>query len=582
MTTPADDQRDDAATPETVSPLVTEALSLYGAGKHEEAEAKARAALEANGKDAAAWLVLAYALTARGQAARAYGPQDEGLRAAKQAHDLCPGVARYAEGYLTLLSMRRRPEEMLRVAQAWYARDPVGLSAVTAYAGALQECGMFDQSREKFAEAAAISGDDIVTMSRWAAASNYDDGISAVERAAIHARSGAAYAALPGQTNPTYTNSKDPERKLRVAIISPDLRRHSCAFFLEPLLENLDKSAFEVYLYYTMGPKDEVTARFKALAKGFRHFVPQGSATEGMPFKIWTDRIDVLIDTAGHTDGNRLHVMQTKPAPVSVTYLGYPNTTGLRTIGHRIVDSITDPPGSEGLASETLVRVDPCFVCYRPPEEASGVDVDPTPPVNRGSGAVTFGCFNNAIKVTRTTIGLWAAAMNAVHGSRLVLKSGSYGDEIVRRRVSEAFAEHGVSANRLVFEDATESAAAHLAKYNGIDIALDTMPYNGTTTTCEALWMGVPVLTSLGDFHAARVSASLLHAVGLSDLVAKDAAEFTRLAAGLAGDAGRLGTLRRELRGRMAASPLCDGKGYAERFGGALRTMWRAWCAGKS
>jgi protein O-GlcNAc transferase len=578
---PSDDSPTSPAASEntgTSGALIAEALSMYAAGKHEEAAGKAREAVAADAGNAAGWLVLAYALTARGQATRTHALQDEGLASAKRAYELAPSETRMIEGYLDLLSMRRRPGEMLRVARAWYERDPMDGGSVYAYASALQECGMFAEARAKFAEGVALSGGaDVVTLSQRAVASNYDDGLLASERARVHFEAGDAFAALPGQVEPRYANSKEPERRLRVAIISPDFRRHSCAHFLEPLIANLDRSAFEVSLYFTSGVKDEVTARFKALAKNFRHFVPQGVGSEGMPFKIWTDRIDILIDAAGHTDGNRLHVMQARPAPVSVTYLGYPNTTGLRAIGHRIVDSITDPPGSEGLASERLMRVDPCFVCYKPPEEAGAVAE--TPPM-RKQGFVTFGSFNNAVKVTGTTIGLWAGAMNAVPVSRLVLKSGSYADEIIRRRVVEGFASHGVGADRLIFEDATEGTAAHLDQYNRIDIALDTMPYNGTTTTCEALWMGVPVVTTLGDFHAARVSASLLHAVGLKDLVAKDAADFARIAAGLAGDSDRLGTLRRELRTRMVASPIGDAKGYATRFGGALRDMWRAWCAG--
>lgn len=556
-------------------------LDEFNAGRHEQADAKIKAILAESPGNATVWNVQSYVLTAWGQSTGDLALQESGLAAARKAADLAPDNITFRETYLTFLAMLRRPTEQLAVARAWYESDPTDLRGVWAYSGALHECCRFAEAREIFRQGAMMAPHDVLFMGKRASFSNFDDGLTAAERAAVHFEAGDAYASMPGVMPVNHSNKPDPDRKLRIGVISPDFRNHSCAFFLEPLLASLDRSSFELHLYYTMGIRDDHTARFKAMAKNFRQFTPQPGATEGMGFKIWNDRIDILIEMAGHTDGNRMNVMQGFPAPVQATYLGYPNTTGLRAVGYRIVDSITDPPGSDALASETLVRIDPCFLCYKPPAEAG--PIDPTPPMSRpGARGVTFGCFNNAMKASPTAISLWASALRSVPGSTIVLKSGSFADPTVHAYVLEEFATGGIPPERIIFEGATQGTAAHLDRYNSIDIALDPTPYNGTTTTCEALWMGVPVVTLVGDFHAARVSASLLSAVGLGELAAKDAADYASIAADMAANPSKLADLRTTLRARMAASPLCDATGHASRFGGALRAMWHAWCASKS
>ncbi len=560
------------------NPALAPVLEDFNAGRFEDADTKVRAILEDTPDDATAWHVQAYVLTSWGQSKRDLSLQERGVEASRKSVELAPGNIQFRETHLTFLSMLRRPTEQLRVAQAWYESDPTDIRGIWAYSSALHECCRFAEAREIFRQGVLMAPGDVLFLGRRATFANFDDGISARERADIHFDAGNAYASLPGVAPVKHTNKPDPERKLRIGIISPDFRNHSCAFFLEPLLANLDRGAFDLYLYYTMGLRDEYTARFKAMAKSFRQFNPLPGATEGMGFKIWGDRIDILIDMAGHTDGNRLNVMQGSTAPVQATYLGYANTTGLRSIHFRIVDSITDPPGSDDLASETLVRIDPCFLCYQPPADAG--HINQVPPVSRpGSSGVTFGCFNNAMKASPTSIALWAGVLREVPNSTLVLKSGSFADPLIHAYVLAEFAKGGIAPDRVVFEGATQGTAAHLDRYNHIDIALDPTPYNGTTTTCECLWMGVPVVTLLGDFHAARVSASLLSAVGLADLAAHGSAEYVRTAAALAADPARLAEIRRTLRSTMAASPLCDAKGHAFRFGQALRGMWRAWCS---
>ena len=287
---------------------------------------------------------------------------------------------------------------------------------------------------------------------------------------------------------------------------------------------------------------------------------------------IRTERIDVLLELAGHTTGHRLAAIARKPAPVIVTAIGYPDTTGLPAVDARLVDSITDPSGTEERCTECLVRLDPCFLCYTPPDEA------PEPRMPAADAPITFGSFNNASKIGPSTIRLWARVLAAVPEARLLVKSAGLSDRVTRGSLLQAFAAEGIDAARIDALDLTAGRREHLEAYARVHVALDTTPYNGTTTTCEALWMGVPVITTLGDRHAARVSASLLHAVGHPEWVAKDAADFARIGAALAADRAGLARMRSSLRTRMQASPLCDRAAYGERFHRAVRACWALAC----
>ena len=283
-------------------------------------------------------------------------------------------------------------------------------------------------------------------------------------------------------------------------------------------------------------------------------------------------RIDVLLELSGHTNGGRLRALDRKPAPVIVTAIGYPNTTGHPAVDVRIVDSITDPPGSEACATERLVRIDPCFLCFTPPEDAG----TPTlPPVD---APITFGSFNLAAKIAPEAIAMWSAAMAAVPGSRLLLKSRTLVDPGTRQRLVDRLVAGGIAADRVETLAYSPSVADHLALYSRMHVALDTFPYHGATTTCEALWMGVPVVSLAGDRHAARVGASLLAAAGWPELVASTPEEFARLAARLATDRSRLAEFRATARDRLRTSPLLDSAAYAARFHAALRDCWRRHC----
>jgi predicted O-linked N-acetylglucosamine transferase (SPINDLY family) len=362
-------------------------------------------------------------------------------------------------------------------------------------------------------------------------------------------------------------------RRLKIGYVSQDFRTHSVAYYLEPLLRAHDRSQVEVYCYANVPHTDDMTQRLRSLANGWRDIVAMSD--EQVTAQIRSDGIDVLVDLAGHTGGNRLRVFACRPAPVQVTYLGYPNTTGLSMMDYRVTDFLTDPEGQENFYTEKLQRLLGCFLCYQPPADAPEV----TPLPARKTGRITFGSFNNLAKINSQTIQLWSKVLHAVRESRLLIKNHSLTDPAVRERYWEMFREQGVASDRIEFLGYMPSNVGHLALYGDVDIALDTFPYNGTTTTCEALWMGVPVITLKGSTHAGRVGLSLLTTVGLRELVVENDGEYIARAAALAADLDSLAARRAALRERMRASPLCDAVGFTRDMEAAFREMWRRWCA---
>ncbi|MBP2233306.1 putative O-linked N-acetylglucosamine transferase (SPINDLY family) [Azospirillum agricola] len=369
-----------------------------------------------------------------------------------------------------------------------------------------------------------------------------------------------------------HANDRDPGRKLRIGYVSPDFCAHSVSFFAEPAIREHDRTAFEVFCYPSSRRSDVVTARLRAMAD---HWIPiVGMSDEDAAARIKADRIDILVDLAGHTAENRLTLFARKPAPVQVTWLGYPNTTGMRAIDYRLTDGVADPVGAhDHLSAETLVRLPHGFHCYLPPVD---VGAQPRPPVLE-NGFVTFGSFNNTSKVTPDVVRVWAEILKRVPSSHLLLKSRQMGDDETRKRYVTLFAAHGIAEDRLTLLARIPAADGHLRAYDRIDVGLDPFPYNGTTTTCEALWMGVPVLTLAGRGHVARVGASLLTNCGLGELIATDEADYIARAVALAGDPRRLVDLRSGMRNRLEAAPLTDYKGFTLDMERAFREMWRVW-----
>jgi predicted O-linked N-acetylglucosamine transferase (SPINDLY family) len=360
---------------------------------------------------------------------------------------------------------------------------------------------------------------------------------------------------------------------LHIGYVSPDFRAHSVAFFFEPLLEKHSKSSFRIFCYSDVMRPDFVTRRLQPLASVWRDV--RHLSDKQLAAQIQADGIDILVDLAGHTAGNRMSVFTRRPAPVQVSWLGYPNTTGLSAMDYRLTDSWADPPGeTESLHTETLVRLPGGFLCYDPHNDSV------TESVSRDeNGPITFGSFNNLAKVTPEVISVWSALLTQVPDARLLLKTKPLRDEAVREHVYSLFREQGIARDRVELTGWVPGRGDHLGLYSRVDIGLDTFPYNGTTTTCEALWMGVPVITLAGHVHAGRVGVGLLSQVGLTELIARDRADYVALAGQLAGDRDRLAALHGGLRTRVSASALCDARAFAGHVEAAYRNMWRAACA---
>jgi predicted O-linked N-acetylglucosamine transferase (SPINDLY family) len=372
-------------------------------------------------------------------------------------------------------------------------------------------------------------------------------------------------------------NSPQPQRRLRLAILSPDLRTHSCAYFIEPLLRHLDRTQFELFLYHDHFREDAVSTRLRGLASQWRNFT--GVPNAQVEKTIRADAPDILIDLAGHTGmTSRLPLFAKRLAPVQANYLGYPDTTGVPAMDYRFTDAIADPLGdADRFATEKLVRFAPTAWTYAPPIDAP--EVAPAPWRTRGH--VTFGCFNNIAKITDTMLATWARVLAAVPTARMRFKGRGLSEPGVRAQTEARFARAGLPLDRLELLDHTGSTKEHLALYGGVDIALDTAPYNGTTTTCEALWMGVPVISLAGDRHMARVGASLLAAAGHPEWVASNLDDYVRIASSLAADTGQLAINRARLRHDLARGPLLDHAGQSAHFAAALRNCWIDWCEKK-
>ena len=370
-----------------------------------------------------------------------------------------------------------------------------------------------------------------------------------------------------------HLNERAASRKLRIGYVSPDFRRHSVVYFIQPVLEAHNRDLFEVFCYSNSDIFDEITQRIIEISD---HWTNIYSLSDEIAAElIQKDSIDILIDLAGHTVNNRLLLFGRKLAPVQVTWVGYPATTGLSAIDYKIVDHYTDPIGiTEQFYSEKLMRLPESSMCYLPDKESPVIGHLPA----FTTGHITFGSFNNFQKVTPETIDLWAKILNSIPSACLMLKSNIFSDKKTCGYVIYMFEKQGVPAERIVLLPYEPSTKGHLNTYNRIDIALDTFPYNGTTTTCEALWMGVPVITLSGNTHASRVGTSLLSNVGLPELIAETPDDYVDIAVGLSNDLKKLKSLRESLREMMSWSPLTDARRFTLNLESCYRSMWEEWC----
>ena len=370
-----------------------------------------------------------------------------------------------------------------------------------------------------------------------------------------------------------HENVREPDKRLRVGYVSPDFRGHVIGRNVLPLLQNHDRDRLEVFCYSETTKADYVTERFRASAAAWRDV--HGMWDAAVAEMVRADGIDILVDLTQHLGGSRLAVFAMRPAPVQVSFAGYPAASGVPMIDYRMSDPYLEPAGAaeEGPnGGERLVRLPHSFWCYDPLGEQ--VAVNELPSVS--AGRVTFGCLNNYCKVNPGVLELWAAVLREVPGSRLVALSS----EGKHREAALAVIERcGVKRERVEFVN-TRPRKYYLELYHGIDLGLDTLPYNGHTTSMDAMWMGVPVVTMAGCNSVGWAGVSQLTNVGMTELIASTREEFVRIAAEWARDLPRLAEVRRTLRGRMEASPLMDAEGFARGIEDAYRMMWRTYCEG--
>lgn len=366
-----------------------------------------------------------------------------------------------------------------------------------------------------------------------------------------------------------FSRDADPDRKLRIGYVSGDFRTHPVNYFFEPLINHHDRGAFEFFGYSNVKEPDAVTARVQKAFDVWRDI--KGMQDAAVAELIFKDKIDILVDMAGHTAQNSLPVFARRPAPVQVTWLGYPATTGVAAMDYRITDVHAEPVGmTERLNVEALYRLPDIFCCYQPRERSP--DVIDHPPFE-DNGYVTFGCFNSFSKVTDAVLVMWGSILERVPDSRLLLEV--LGLEEFQKELEQRLTSLGLPLDRVILKP--RKPQNHLSLYNKIDIALDPYPCNGGTTSMDCLWMGVPFVTLAGDSFVSRMGVSLLTNAGLPELIAGSEDEYRDKAVALANDRDRLRQTRRGLRERVQNSPLMDQKAFARSMEDAYRAMWRDW-----
>jgi predicted O-linked N-acetylglucosamine transferase (SPINDLY family) len=429
--------------------------------------------------------------------------------------------------------------------------------------------GTLDEAVACYRRALELKPDYADAHSNLLCALHYGAGVTPQALAEAHADYDRRHAAPLGGTFAPQETVRDRHGPLRLGFVSPDLGRHPVGYFLVRALENLRHEQPQTICYSDRTVKDDVTQRLQAAATQWRDVI--GMSDQRLAEQIRADRIDILFDLAGHTGHNRLLVFARKPAAIQITWIGYEGTTGLAAMDYLLADRYVAPEGSQQYFRERLLWMPDGYLCYDPPAAATPV----APPPSLARGYATFGSFNNLAKITAEVVAVWAEILHRAPTARLVMKYRGLGDPSVKRRYLDLFAAHGVAPQRLELLP-FGTYAEYLQAYQQVDLALDPFPFSGSATTCDALWMGVPVVTCPGATFASRHTLSHLSNIGLTDTIARDLHEYVELALALAADPSRLALLRAGLRQRMAASPLCDGKRFAANLMSTLRKAWQA------
>ncbi len=436
---------------------------------------------------------------------------------------------------------------------------------------ALSRLGRLDDAEKAYRRALALKPDDAAAHSALVAMRGYHLLLPPRELLTEAKRWEASQMPSGSKAIAPHENEPTRERRLRIGYLSPDFHQHAVSYFIEPIIAHHDREKVEVYCYSVSPKEDEVTARLQEKADRWRSLI--GISDEGAAQIIREDRVDVLIDLAGHTVHNRLRIFGFKPAPVQATYLGYFGTTGLSTMDYWITDEILHPMDTIEETTETIFRLPRCWVCYQPPRDAPECG----PPPSSQGAAVTLGSFNDMAKISPRAMDLWARVLRAIPHSQMLFKTKQLADPATANRLRSAFLERGIAAERLLLRSHVDSFREHLALYNQVDIILDSSPYTGGTTTADALWMGVPVITLMGGMMLERMSASMLAALGRTEWIAESEDDYIAKAVALARNLDLRACVRATQRERMANSPLCNTTELTSALENAYREMWCNW-----
>jgi protein O-GlcNAc transferase len=550
-----------ALAPDYVDALVNLGATYRAQGELDQAVSCYRRALELKPDVATLHFTLGNVLVEQGR-------QEIAANCYQRALELRPDFAEAQSNLGTALRDRGRLGEAIACYEKALVLQPGFADGHYNLGNVLKDVGRLDEAVRSYRQALVLAPDHADAHSSMLCAFNY---VSGLRQEAVYAehREYASRFCPPRDPRP-HGNVPDAGRKLRIGYVSGDFRKHPVAQFIEPVMSHHDRGRFEVFCYYNNSYSDDTTKRLRSRATGWREVLPLSDAA--LADRIRGDSIDILVDLSGHTAHHRLPVFARKPAPVQATWLGYLNTTGLETIDYRVTDGRASPEGlHDAFHSERLLRLPDSQWCYRPPPDCPETVA---PPAGE-RGQITFAAFTNLAKIGPPVVELWSQLLKRVATARLLVVGPGLAS--IREEFLARFARHGVSAERIELREQVPFRQ-YLAMHGDADVVLDTFPYGGGTTTCHALWMGVPVVSLAGETTSSRSGVSLLGVVGLDKLVARSADEYLEIAEGLAKNPSLLAEWRSSMRARLSESALMDVARFTQNLERAFRTAWESWC----
>lgn len=540
--------------------------SLYAFGDTETAEAEVRKGIELSPDSPAAYCIL-------GKILRSKRKIKESVEALNTAIRLAP---KYSEPYREMgltLSESNELDAAIRAYRMAIKCEPKDGIAYNNLGMCHVLKGELDKSVECFESAIEAIPAFSLAHSNKLFSLNYVPGIPHEELVREHFAYGEMWDRAFDENG--FANAPDPDRKLKIGYVSPDFRKHVVITFIEEMLKNHDRNQFELYAYAEVFNPDDVTERIKGYMDHWRYTIERNPVE--IAHQIREDGIDILIDLAGHTGNNRLPVFAMKPAPVQVTWIGYPNTTGLKNMDYILMTSHFLPKGGEADFTEEVYHLPRVPITYKKPPERPDIGRSPF----EANGHITFGCFNNVIKTGPAAVDAWSDILKGVPDAKLMLKAHAFRNEDTVKASKAAFETRGIDPERIFCEGPSEHGE-YLKRYSAIDLALDPFPYNGGTTTLDTLFMGVPMLSLEGSSWVARIGSGLLRIVGEESLIASSVEDYVAKAIDLAEHPERLAEMRENLHGRFMASGITDHEAQTRDVENAFRDMWRRWCASRN